>query len=79
MLNFITNWRRERTAIRELSRLSDRQLNDLGVRREAIKDVVGGATKSARAVAATPKLHTSSSVDRMAPSWATHNRRSLAA
>ena len=79
MLNFITNWRRERTAIRELSRLSDRQLSDLGVRREAIRDVVGGAVKSARAAAVTPDLRTISPADRMAPSWATHNRRSLAA
>ncbi len=81
MLNFIVDWRRERAAVRELSRLSDRQLGDLGIRRETIKHVVGAAMMSARTDAApvAPTLRTSPSVDRMAPSWATHNRRSLAA
>ena len=35
-----TTWRRERTSIRELSRLTDRELNDLGIGRDDIVDVV---------------------------------------
>ena len=81
MLNSVANWRRERAAVRELSRLSDRQLADLGIRRETIGDVVGAAMMSARAdvPVAAPVLRISPPLDRMAPSWATHNRRSLAA
>ena len=33
-------WRRFRDSVRELSRLSDRELNDLGIGRSDIEDVV---------------------------------------
>jgi uncharacterized protein YjiS (DUF1127 family) len=33
-------WRRFRESVRELSRLSDRELNDLGIGRADIEDVV---------------------------------------
>jgi uncharacterized protein YjiS (DUF1127 family) len=33
-------WRRYREAVRELSQLSDRELNDIGIRRGDIEDVV---------------------------------------
>ena len=33
-------WRRFRESVRELSRLSDRELNDLGIGRSDIEDVV---------------------------------------
>lgn len=33
-------WRRFRESVRELSRLSDRELNDLGIGRDDIVDVV---------------------------------------
>ena len=37
-------WRRFRESVRELSRLSDRELNDLGIGRDDIVDVVRQAT-----------------------------------
>jgi uncharacterized protein YjiS (DUF1127 family) len=43
MLNFIATWRRERETIRELSRLSDRELDDLGIGRGEIRAVAAGA------------------------------------
>jgi uncharacterized protein YjiS (DUF1127 family) len=33
-------WRRYREAVRELSQLSDRELNDIGIRRGEIEDIV---------------------------------------
>lgn len=36
----IAAWRRYRDSVRELSRLSDRELNDLGIGRADIHDVV---------------------------------------
>jgi uncharacterized protein YjiS (DUF1127 family) len=33
-------WRRYREAVRELSQLSDRELNDIGIRRGDIEDIV---------------------------------------
>lgn len=39
-----TTWRRFRESVRELSRLSDRELNDLGIGRDDITDVVRQAT-----------------------------------
>lgn len=33
-------WRRYRDAVRELSQLSDRELNDIGIRRGDIEDIV---------------------------------------
>ena len=74
MLNFIASWRREREAVRELSRLSDRELTDLGIARADIRAVVEGA---AREVATPHTLR--EAVDDMAPAWGAHARRSLAA
>lgn len=42
----ISAWRRYRSSVRELSRLSDRDLNDLGISRADIETV---ARQSARA------------------------------
>ena len=73
MLNFIASWRREREAIRELTRLSDRELDDLGIARADI-----------RAIATCASTDFGSRNDRetmatMAPSWGSHVARSAAA
>ena len=72
MFDFIARWRLRRDAVRELSRLSDRELADLGISRSDIKDVAAGAAAMTRdevvpVAAPTP------------PSWGAHNRRALAA
>ena len=36
----VNAWRRYREAVRELSQLTDRELNDIGVRRGDIEDLV---------------------------------------
>jgi len=36
----ISNWRRYREAVRELSRLNDRELSDIGIRRGDIEFIV---------------------------------------
>ncbi len=84
MFNFIANWRREHDAIRELSRLTDRELADLGIARADIKAVAARATVTARdAVAAAPQLAAALPAqdwaEAAAPSWGAHNRQSLAA
>ncbi len=40
-------WRRYRDAVRELSQLSDRELDDIGIRRGDIPFVAAGAVRSA--------------------------------
>jgi uncharacterized protein YjiS (DUF1127 family) len=40
-------WRRYREAVRELSQLSDRELEDIGVRRGDIPFIAAGASKAA--------------------------------
>ncbi len=81
MLNFLAIWHNERVAVRELSRLSDRQLADLGIARADIKAVAGAATAMIRdqAVEVDAGQRRTGSVEVMAPSWASHNRRALAA
>ncbi|MGD1035828.1 MAG: DUF1127 domain-containing protein [Roseiarcus sp.] len=37
-------WRRYREAVRELSQMSDRELEDIGIRRSDIRFVVRGAS-----------------------------------
>lgn len=41
-------WRRSRRTITQLSRLSDRSLNDIGLKRSEIVSVVLGADRGAR-------------------------------
>lgn len=48
MLNMISNWRRERSAVSQLSRLSDRELADLGIQRQDIKTVARFASAMTR-------------------------------
>ena len=48
MLNMISNWRRERSAVSQLSRLSDRELADLGILRQDIKTVARFASAMTR-------------------------------
>ena len=48
MLNLISNWRRERAAVSQLSRLSDRELADLGIQRQDIRAVAHFAATSSR-------------------------------
>ncbi len=48
MLNMISNWRRERSAVSQLSRLSDRELADLGIQRQDIKAVARFASVMTR-------------------------------
>ena len=73
MLNFIASWRREREAVRELSRLSDRELADLGIARADIRAIAGGASREA-----APRLDRQV-VGTMAPAWGEHARQSVAA
>jgi uncharacterized protein YjiS (DUF1127 family) len=44
-------WRRYRDAVRELSQLSDRELNDIGIRRGDIEDIVRRSVASKPAAA----------------------------
>ena len=53
MLNMISNWRRERAAVSQLSRLSDRELADLGIQRQDIKAVAHFASAMTRDEVAT--------------------------
>ncbi len=80
MLNFIAQWHNERVAVRELTRLPDHRLADLGIARADIKSVA----RAAASVAIDGIVESSISAPRidpigvMAPSWANHNRRALA-
>ncbi len=73
MLNFISTWRRERETIRELARLTDRELADLGIARSDIRSVAAGAP------IARDEADTRLSLASVAPSWAAQNRAALAA
>lgn len=77
MLNYIANWRREREAVRELSRLSDRELADLGIARSDIRAVAEGAALAVRGETAT--LTAQRDDDGFAPALGADGRRSLAA
>ena len=84
MFNFIVNWRRENDAVRELSRLTDRELADLGIARADIRAVAARATVTTRdALAAAPQpavaLRAQDWAEAAAPSWGAHNRQSVAA
>ena len=74
MLNFFFAWRLERATIRRLARLSDRELQDIGIRRDTVKSVVrntrGGSATAASTMADDQTL--------MAPSWGNHLRRTIA-
>ena len=80
MFDFISNWRRERESVRELSRLTDRELADLGIARADIRAVAAGATLTARDAASQPTaaLRVQEWAE-AAPSWGAHNRQSVAA
>jgi uncharacterized protein YjiS (DUF1127 family) len=43
----LTSWRRYREAVRELSQLSDRELDDIGIRRGDIEFIVRHSVASA--------------------------------
>ncbi|MGI3904094.1 MAG: DUF1127 domain-containing protein [Janthinobacterium lividum] len=73
MLNFISTWRRERETIRELARLTDRELADLGIARSDIRSVAAGAPIS------RDEVTTYDSLASAAPGWAEQNRAALAA
>ena len=73
MLNFISTWRRERETIRELARLTDRELADLGIARSDIRSVAAGGSLERDEVA------THHSLASAAPAWADQNRAALAA
>lgn len=73
MLNFITSWRREREAVRELTRLSDRELADLGIARSDIRAVAEGTAREAAPRAAREDLGT------MPQAWGAYARPSIAA
>ena len=79
MLNFIAQWHNERVAVRELSRLPDHRLADLGIARTDIKSIARSAASMARnGVESASASHRTDPVGVMAPSWANHNRRALA-
>lgn len=42
MFEFLTKWKKQRNTIRELNRLTDRELSDLGIHRSNIRDIVKG-------------------------------------
>ena len=48
MLNFIAQWHSERVAVRELTRLPDHRLADLGIARADIKSIARAAASMAR-------------------------------
>lgn len=73
MLNFIASWRREREAVRELTRLSDRELADLGIARSDIRSVAELASRESQPSAARDEIAT------MAPAWGAHVRPQIAA
>lgn len=76
MFKLIANWRRERETIRELSRLSDRELADLGISRADIHAVAAGAAPAERNETATLANDRAAA---MAPSWGAHVQQSIAA
>ena len=80
MLNFIAQWRNERVAVRELSRLPDHRLADLGIARADITSIARSAASMARNGVGDPASASrrTDPVGVMAPSWANHNRRALA-
>ena len=79
MLNFTAvwaSWRREREAVRELSRLSDRELADLGLSRSDIHAV---AEEAAREPTPRASRGPAGPVETLAPAWGAHVRGSVAA
>ena len=78
MLNFYAQWRSERGAVRELTRLPDDRLADLGILRADIKAMARQAAAAARDGVVTVAPRRSDPLGVMAPSWANHNRRAIA-
>ena len=80
MLNFIAPWRSERVAVRELTRLPDQRLADLGIARADIKSVARAAASTVNdgVPGSGVSARRTDPVGVMAPSWANHNRRALA-
>ena len=80
MLNFIAQWRNERVAVRELTRLPDRRLADLGIARADIKSVARAAASTVNdgVIGSGVSSRRTEPVGVMAPSWANHNRRAFA-
>ncbi len=79
MLNFIAQWRNERVAVRELTRLPDHRLADLGIARADIKSVArAAASADDNVIGSGVSARRIDPVGVMAPSWANHNRRALA-
>lgn len=78
MLNLIATWRRERGIIRQLSKLSDRELDDVGIPRWDIRATVRLAPAITSA-ASDARFGTSDPLEAMAPAWASQNRRALTA
>ena len=64
----IAAWRRYRDSVRELSRLSDRELADLGIARFDIRSVAECASREA-----APRP-TRDGIGIMAPAWGAHSR-----
>ena len=74
MFKTISNWRRQREIIRELSRLSNRDLADIGIARSDMKMVARQATLGGDANGAGEL----GALDTLATSWGVHNQRALA-
>ncbi len=69
MFSTFAEWRRYTASVRELSRLSDRELEDIGIARYAIRDVARGVPAMSRGAAAaiartTPARQTSNPASR---------------
>ena len=82
MLNFIANWRRKSESVSELSRMSNRELADIGISRADILVVASGEAMPHHeevAVQQAGALQTSDGAATVAPSWGHHNRQALVA
>ncbi len=72
-------WRRERETIRELSSLSNRELNDLGIGRADIPFVAAGATVDEVRTFISAPTTAATNAALIGPAWASHAPTSLAA
>ena len=82
MLNMIKDWRRERSAVSQLARLSDRELADLGIQRREIKAVARFASAMTRnevAAVVDPSVFADEGSRHVEPAHTVYRPTSLAA
>ena len=71
----LRHWRARRVAIRQLSKLDDRLLRDIGIDRSQLPIVVGGLLRESERPAAAPKPPSVVSAARAAPRIAVNDNR----